>query len=60
MMDWIQQHPMTIAGLVLWMIGILWLMPGKNATKPRPHLIGVLITAVWPCDVLPVLRKSRF
>lgn len=46
MMDWIQQHPMTIVGLVLWMIGILWLMPGKNATKPRPHMIGVLITAV--------------
>ena len=46
MMDWIQQHPMTIVGLVLWMIGILWLMPGKNASKPRPHMIGVLITAV--------------
>lgn len=46
MMDWIQQHPMTIVGLVLWMIGILWLMPGRLATKPRPHLIGVLITAV--------------
>ncbi len=46
MMGWIQQHPMTLVGLVLWMIGILWLMPGKNATKPRPHMIGVLITAV--------------
>lgn len=46
MMGWIQQHPMTIVGLVLWMFGILWLMPGKNATKPRPHMIGVLITAV--------------
>jgi NADH-quinone oxidoreductase subunit J len=46
MMNWIQQHPMTIVGLVLWMIGILWLMPGKNVTKPRPHMIGVLITAV--------------
>lgn len=46
MMGWIQQHPMTIVGLVLWMIGILWLMPGKQASKPRPHLIGVLIVAV--------------
>ena len=46
MMGWIQQHPMTIVGLVLWMIGILWLMPGKNASRPRPHMIGVLITAV--------------
>ena len=33
MMDWIQQHPMTIVGLVLWAIGILWLMPGKQAGK---------------------------
>lgn len=46
MMGWIQQHPMTIVGLVLWMIGILWLMPGKNAMKPRPHMIGVTITTV--------------
>lgn len=46
MMGWIQQHPMTIVGLVLWMIGILWLMPGQNARKLRPHMIGVLITAV--------------
>ena len=46
MMGWIQQHPMTIVGLVLWMIGILWLMPGQNARKPRPQMIGVLITAV--------------
>lgn len=46
MMGWIQQHPMTIAGLVLWMIGILWLMPGKHATKPRPQMVGVLISAV--------------
>jgi NADH-quinone oxidoreductase subunit J len=43
MMTWMQQHPMTIVGLVLWAIGILWLMPGKKSSKPRPHMIGVLI-----------------
>ena len=46
MMIWMQQHPLTIVGLVLWAIGILWLMPGKKASKPRPHMIGVLIVAV--------------
>ena len=46
MMGWIQEHPMTIVGLVLWMIGILWLMPATKATKLRPQMIGVLITAV--------------
>jgi NADH-quinone oxidoreductase subunit J len=46
MMTWMQQHPMTIVGLVLWAIGILWLMPGKKASKPRPHMIGVLIVAL--------------
>ncbi len=45
MMTWMQQYPMTIVGLVLWAVGILWLMPGKKASKPRPHMIGVLIVA---------------
>lgn len=45
MMTWMQQHPMTIVGLVLWAVGILWLMPGKKASKPRPHMIGVVIVA---------------
>ena len=46
MMIWIQQHPMTIVGLVLWAIGILWLMPGSKARKPRPHIIGVVVVAL--------------
>lgn len=45
MMTWMQQHPMTVVGLVLWAIGILWLMPGKKASKPRSHMFGVLIVA---------------
>ena len=46
MITWMQQHPMTIVGLVMWAVGILWLMPGKKASKPRPHTIGVLIVAL--------------
>ena len=46
MMIWMQQPPLTIVGLVLWAIGILWLMPEKKSSKPRPHMIGVLIVAV--------------
>ncbi len=45
MMTWMQQHPLTIVGLVLWAIGILWLMPGRKPSKPRPHMVGVLIVA---------------
>ena len=36
MMTWMQQHPMTVVGLVLWAIGILWMMPGKAAGRARP------------------------
>lgn len=45
MMAWMQQHPMTVVGLILWAIGILWLMPGKKAGKPRPQVPGILIVA---------------
>lgn len=45
MMEWMRQHPMTVVGLVLWGIGILWLMPGKKASKARPKIPGLLFTA---------------
>jgi NADH-quinone oxidoreductase subunit J len=45
MMDWIQAHPMTIVGLVLWAVGVLWLMPGKQAGSTRPKIPGLLLTA---------------
>lgn len=45
MMAWMQQHPMTVVGLILWAIGILWLMPGKRAGTPRPQIAGILIVA---------------
>ena len=35
MMDWLQAHPMTVVGLVLWAAGVLCLMPGAAGnTKP--------------------------
>jgi NADH-quinone oxidoreductase subunit J len=35
MMDWLQAHPMTVVGLVLWAVGILWLMPNAaGSSKP--------------------------
>lgn len=45
MMDWLQAHPMTVVGLVLWAVGILWLMPGKQAASSRPKIPGLLLTA---------------
>ncbi len=45
MMDWIQAHPMTLVGLVLWAVGVLWLMPGKQAGSTRPKIPGLLLTA---------------
>ncbi len=45
MMAWIEAHPMTLVGLVLWAVGILWLMPGKHAGKARPKIPGLLIIA---------------
>lgn len=45
MMEWIQAHPVMLVGLVLWAIGILWLMPTKHASKARPKIPGLLMTA---------------
>lgn len=45
MMDWLQAHPMTVVGLVLWAVGILWLMPGKQAGSTRPKIPGLLLTS---------------
>jgi len=45
MMDWIQSNPMTLVGLVLWAVGILWLMPAKHGGKPRSRIPGLVLTA---------------
>ncbi len=46
MMEWMKQHPATVVGLLLWAIGILWMMPGRKASKARPKIPGLLFTAV--------------
>ncbi len=38
MMNWFQAHPMTVVGLVLWAVGILWLMPGSAGTSKPSRL----------------------
>lgn len=47
MNDWIQQHPLTLGGLVLWAIGLMLMMPGKtgSATK-RPSPIPPGLTGL--------------
>jgi NADH-quinone oxidoreductase subunit J len=44
MNEWIQQHPLTLGGLILWAIGIVLLMPGKSAPhgkRPSPIPLGI-------------------
>lgn len=45
MIEWMQAHPATITGLVLWLAGILWLLPGAKPSVPRPALPGMLMSA---------------
>ena len=58
MMEWLKAHPVTIVGLVLWAIGILWLMPGKEIAKARPKLPGLLLTAAGLVAFIVSLGKS--
>lgn len=58
MMEWLKAHPVTIVGLVLWAIGILWLMPGKEIAKARPKLPGLLLTAAGLVAFIISLGKS--
>lgn len=44
MMEWFQSHPLTLVGLVLWAVGILWLMPGSAGNK-RPSRLPQGLTA---------------
>jgi len=43
---WMQQHPATLLGLVIWAVGILWLMPSRRPAPVRSPRIGILIAAV--------------
>ncbi|MFN9718683.1 MAG: NADH-quinone oxidoreductase subunit J [Planctomycetota bacterium] len=45
MMEWLKAHPTSLAGLALWAVGLIWLMPGKELTKARPKIPGLLLSA---------------
>lgn len=45
MMEWIKTHPTSLVGLVLWAVGLLWLMLGKELTKARAKTPGLLLCA---------------
>lgn len=42
---WIQEHPLTFIGLLLWALGIAILMPNRSGTSGRPSPIGLGLTA---------------
>lgn len=44
MNHWIQQHPLTFAGLLLWAIGIILLMPARNGASKRPSPVALGLT----------------
>jgi NADH-quinone oxidoreductase subunit J len=46
MSGWLQSHPFTVIGLVVWAAGILWLMPGKLPGVTRPRIPGLLLALV--------------
>jgi NADH-quinone oxidoreductase subunit J len=43
---WIQQHPLTIIGLILWALGLTMLMPNRSGTSARPSPIALGLTAI--------------
>jgi len=46
MSGWLQSHPLTVIGLAIWAVGILWLMPGKHPGTTRPRIPGLLLALV--------------
>jgi NADH-quinone oxidoreductase subunit J len=40
---WLQSHPVTIAGLIAWALGILWLMPGKQVSAAKNRIPGLVL-----------------
>jgi NADH-quinone oxidoreductase subunit J len=43
MSGWLQSHPLTVIGVVIWAVGILWLLPGKLPGVARPRIPGLLL-----------------
>lgn len=46
MMAWLSTHPMSLAGLVAWAIGILMMMPGTHGNTSKTPLPGLLVSAL--------------
>jgi NADH-quinone oxidoreductase subunit J len=44
MSTWIQQHPLTLGGLLLWGIGIILLMPTRTGASNRPSPVALGLT----------------
>ena len=59
MNSWMQQHPATVLGLVLWAIGLLWLMPGRKSGASRTPRTGVLIAVAGLLSFFAGCGKSN-
>jgi len=46
MSQWLQQHPLTFIGLLLWALGITLLMPNRNGTSSKPSPVALGLTAI--------------
>jgi len=44
MSAWLQQHPLTFGGLLLWAIGIVLLMPSRSGAVKRPSPVALGLT----------------
>lgn len=45
-MNWLQTYPLTAFGLLLWALGILWLIPGRRPRPRQSKQPAVLITFI--------------
>ncbi|MEZ6062931.1 MAG: NADH-quinone oxidoreductase subunit J [Planctomycetaceae bacterium] len=41
---WLNLHPLQVTAVLLWVAGVLWLMPVTRRTTQRPKLPGLLLT----------------
>jgi hypothetical protein len=59
MNEWMQQHPASICGLVLWAISLLWLMPSGKPWKITTGSARCNPGRRWRSVVLPQCRSRR-
>jgi NADH-quinone oxidoreductase subunit J len=56
---WIQQHPLTIIGLILWALGLTMLMPNRSGTSGRPSPIALGLTAIGRLSFLAGFGRTE-